>query len=32
MSFKKGGTPWNKGKEGIYSEDTLKKMRAGAKA
>ena len=26
MSFKKGYVPWNKGKHGIYSEETKKKM------
>lgn len=26
MSFKCGNTPWNKGKTGVYSEETLKKM------
>ena len=25
MKFKKGNVPWNKGKTGIYSEETLKK-------
>jgi len=26
MKFKKGQTPWNKGKKGIYSEETRRKM------
>jgi len=25
-SFKKGMTPWNKGKYGIFSKETLEKM------
>ena len=29
MTFKKGRTPWNKGKTGIYSEETKKKMSVG---
>jgi len=29
--FKKGITPWNKGKKDIYSEDTLKMMSNGRK-
>ena len=26
MAFKKGRVPWNKGKKGIYSEETLRKI------
>lgn len=31
MSFKKRSIPWNKGKTGVYSEETLKKMREAKK-
>lgn len=27
MKFKKGNIPWNKEKKGIFSEETIKKMR-----
>lgn len=31
MSFKKGCIPWNKGKTGVYSTDSLLKMSLGKK-